>query len=152
MTELAAGRARAPKAFGAGPKIGASATVDLVVRESDCASALQLSDDPRDNFPAVFATTRMIALMELAGARLLHSLLQPGEMSVGAHVDVSHTAATPIGAKVSATATYRGHDGKLFLFEVVAQDPVGEIGRGTHKRAIVNCDRMLAGAARRGGF
>src|SRR6266446_5938209 len=53
------------------PEIGASTTVD-----------------PRDNFPAVFATTRTIALMELAGARILHPLLQPGEMSVGAHVDV----------------------------------------------------------------
>ncbi|PYL16091.1 MAG: thioesterase [Verrucomicrobia bacterium] len=131
------------------PQIGASATVDLIVRESDCASALKLSDDPRDNFPAVFATTRMIALMELAGARFLHPLLQPGEMSVGAHIDVSHTAATPIGAKVAATATYRGRDGKLFVFDVVAHDPAGEIGRGTHKRAIVSRDRLIAGAAKR---
>src|SRR5207249_9796447 len=125
----------------AGPQRGASATVDLMVRESDCASVLK-GDDPRDNFPAVFATTRMIALMELAGARLLHPLLQPGEMSVGAHVDVSHTAATPIGAKVAATATYRRRDGKLFVFDVVAHDPAGEIGRGTHKRAIVSRDRL----------
>jgi fluoroacetyl-CoA thioesterase len=131
------------------PAVGASATVDLVVRESDCASALQLSDDSRDNFPAVFATTRMIALMELAGARLLHPLLQPGEMSVGAHVDVTHTAATPIDAKVSATATYRERDGKLFVFDVVAHDPAGEIGRGIHKRAIISRERLLAGAANR---
>jgi fluoroacetyl-CoA thioesterase len=131
------------------PEVGATATVDLVVKESDCASTLRLSDDPRDNFPAVFATTRMIALMELAGARLLHPLLQPGEMSVGAHVDVSHTAATPIGARVTATATYRGRDGKLFIFDVVAHDPGGEIGRGTHKRAIVSRDRLITGAARR---
>src|SRR5437879_13436284 len=102
-----------------GPEIGTSATVDLVVRESDCANALSLSDDPHDNFPAVFATTRMIALMELAGARLLHPLLQPGEMSVGAHIDVSHTAATSIGATVDDRATYRGQDGNIFDFEVV---------------------------------
>ncbi len=131
------------------PEIGSSATVDLVVRESDCASALKLSDDPRDIFPPVFATTRMIALMELAGARLLYPLLQPGEMSVGAHVDVSHTAATPIGAKVTATAIYRERDGELFVFEVIAHDPAGEIGRGVHKRAIVSRDRLLSGAARR---
>ncbi|HEV2966343.1 MAG TPA: hypothetical protein VGW97_05455 [Chthoniobacterales bacterium] len=149
MTELATGRVRVPKAFGIEPEIGASATVNLVVRESDCASALKLSDDPRDNFPAVFATTRMIALMELAGARLLHPLLQTGEMSVGAYVDVSHTAATPIGAKVTASATYRGRDGKLFIFDVVAHDPAGEIGHGTHKRAIVSRDRLIAGAAKR---
>jgi fluoroacetyl-CoA thioesterase len=147
MTELATGRVRVAAAIE--PEIGASATVDLVVRESDCASALKLSDDPRDNFPAVFATTRMIALMELAGARILHPLLRPGEMSVGAHVDVSHTAATPIGAKVTASATYRGRDGKLFVFDVVAHDPAGEIGCGTHKRAIISRDRLIAGAAKR---
>lgn len=131
------------------PEVGASATVDLVVREADCASALKLSNDPRDNFPSVFATTRMIALMELAGARLMHPLLQAGEMSVGAHVDVSHIAATPIGAKVTTTATYRGRDGKLFVFDVIAHDPAGEIGRGTHKRAIISEERLVSGAARR---
>ena len=131
------------------PQGGTSATAQLVVTEADCANALRLSDDPRDDFPAVFATTRMIALMELAGARLLHPLLQPGEMSVGAHVDVSHTAATPIGAKVTATATYRSREGKLFVFDVVAHDPGGEIGRGTHKRAIISRDRLITGAARR---
>jgi fluoroacetyl-CoA thioesterase len=145
MTELATGRVRPT----GGPEVGSSATVDLVVREADCASALKLSDDPRDNFPSVFATTRMIALMELAGARLMHPLLQPGEMSVGAHADVSHIAATPIGARVTATATYRGRDGELFVFDVIATDPAGEIGRGTHKRAIISENRLLAGAAKR---
>ena len=145
MTGLATGRVRPI----GGPEVGASATVDLIVRDSDCANALLLSDDPRDDFPPVFATTRMIALMELAGARLLHPLLQPGEMSVGAHVDVSHTAATPIGAQVTATATYRGREGKLFVFDVIAHDPAGEIGRGIHKRAIVSRDRLLAGAEKR---
>jgi fluoroacetyl-CoA thioesterase len=147
MTELAAGRVRVAAATG--PKVGATATVDLMVRDSDCANALGLSDDPRDDFPPVFATTRMIALMELASARLMHPLLQSGEMSVGAHVDVSHTAATPVGAKVAATATYRGRDGKLFVFDVVAHDPGGEIGRGVHKRAIVSRERLVAGAAKR---
>lgn len=132
------------------PEVGASATVSLVVRESDCADALNLSDDPRDQFPQVFATTRMIALMELAGARLLHPLLQIDEMSVGAHVDVNHIAATPVGATVTASANYRGREGKLFVFDVVAHDPGGEIGRGIHKRAIILQERLLAGATRRG--
>ncbi len=131
------------------PEVGAKAMVALVVRDSDCADALNLGNDPRDQFPQVFATTRMIALMELAGARLLQPLLHEGEMSVGAHVDVSHAAATPIGARVIATATYRGREDKLFVFDVVAHDPAGEIGRGTHKRAIVSKDRLVSGAFRR---
>src|SRR5437879_10816453 len=124
-----------------GPEIGASATVDLVVREPDCANVLNLSDDPRENFPAVFATTRMIALMELAGARVLHPLLQAGEMSVGAHVSVSHTAATPIGAKVTGRATYGVRDGKLFVFDVSADDHADEIGRDARNRGIVTTAR-----------
>jgi fluoroacetyl-CoA thioesterase len=124
-------------------------TAELVVQQSDCASDLKVNNAADESFPAVFATTRMIALMEMAGARVLKPLLQTGEMSVGVTVDIIHSAATPIGAKVTATATYRGRDGKLFAFDVVAHDPAGEIGRGTHKRAIISRERLLTGAAKR---
>jgi fluoroacetyl-CoA thioesterase len=119
------------------------------VQQSDCASDLKLDNAPDGNFPAVFATTRMIALMEMASARVLKPLLQSGQMSVGVTVDVIHSAATPIGAKVSTTANYRGRDGKLFVFDVIARDLAGEIGRGTHQRAIISRERLLTGAARR---
>lgn len=131
------------------PQTGAIGKAELVVQQSDCASALDVGNAPDEKFPSVFATTRMIALMEMAGARLLKPVLQEGEMSVGVTVDVIHSAATPIGARVTATATYRGRDGKLFVFDVVADDPAGEIGRGTHKRAIISRERLLAGAAKR---
>jgi len=129
----------------------ATGTAEIAVQPSDCASDLKVNNATDEIFPAVFATTRMIALMEMAGARVLKPLLQDGEMSVGVTVDIIHSAATPIGAKVSATAIYRGRDGKLFVFDVVAHDPAGEIGRGTHKRAIISRERLLSGAARRGG-
>jgi predicted thioesterase len=91
----------------------------------------------------------MVGLMEVAAARILNSHLREGEVSVGVSVDVVHTAATPPGATVTATAKYVGRDGRLFLFEVSAADNAGEVGRGTHKRAIVTTERLLAGAARR---
>jgi fluoroacetyl-CoA thioesterase len=131
------------------PAPDAVGTAQLVVQKSDCASDLKVNNALDEIFPAVFATTRMIALMEMAGARVLKPFLQTGEMSVGVTVDIIHSAATPIGAKVTATATYRGRDGKLFVFEVVAHDPAGEIGRGTHKRAIISSERLLTGAALR---
>ena len=132
-----------------GPAAGAIGSAELIVQRSDCASDLEVGNAPDEKFPDVFATTRMIALMEMAGARVLKPLLQEGEMSVGVTVDIIHSAATPIGAKVTATATYRGREGKLFVFDVIAHDPGGEIGRGTHKRAIISRERLLAGAARR---
>jgi predicted thioesterase len=70
-------------------------------------------------------------------------------MSVGVTVDIIHSAATPIGAKVAATANCRGRDGKLLVFDVIAHDRAGEIGRGTHKQAIISRERLMSGAAKR---
>jgi fluoroacetyl-CoA thioesterase len=83
------------------PEPNAIGTAELVVQHSDCASDLKLDNVPDENFPSVFATTRMIALMEMAGARVRKPLLREGEMSVGVRVDIIHSAATPIGARRS---------------------------------------------------
>ena len=131
------------------PEINATATAELIVGPQDLASSLPI--EMGDNFPAVLATARMVALMEIAAARVLKPLLGPGELSVGVTVDISHAAPTPPGAKVITTARYAGREGKLFLFEVSASDPGGEIGRGWHKRAIVTSERLQSGAAKRVG-
>ena len=119
------------------------------MKQEDTAAAL--NPITGDNFPAVLATTRCIALLELAAGHLLLPLQRPGQLSVGVIVDVKHTAATPVGAWVEAEATYRGLEGKLHAFDVAARDPGGEIMRGVHKRAIIDEARLLEGAARRGG-
>jgi len=130
-------------------ELNTTATAQLVVGPTDLASSI--SGETGDEFPAVFATAKMVALMEIAGSRVLQPLLEPGELSVGVTVDITHTAPTPPGAQVTATARYTGREGKLFVFEVSASDPGGEIGRGWHKRAIVTSERLLSGAARRVG-
>jgi predicted thioesterase len=129
------------------PQLNATASCELLVAPSDLASSL--STDPEDSFPPVLATSRMVAVMELASAKLLRPLLGAGELSVGVTIEVAHTAATPPGVVVKAVARYTGREGKLFRFEVVASDPGGEIGRGTHKRAIILAERLLSGAAKR---
>jgi len=126
---------------------GAAGSASIVVGEGDLASVLAV--EKGDSFPRVLATARMIALMELAASRALQPLLAEGELSVGTSLDVSHTAATPPGATVTATGTFQRMEGKLYVFEVVAEDPGGEIGRGLHRRAIVARDRLEAGAAKR---
>jgi fluoroacetyl-CoA thioesterase len=129
------------------PTPGATATVEWVVGADDLASRTTLGVD--ESYPPVFATARMITLMELAGGRVLAPLLLPGELSVGVRVDVSHTAPTPEGAKVRATARFVGVESGLYRFEVEAYDGGGEIGRGVHHRAIVEVARLLARAAKR---
>lgn len=129
------------------PEPDASASAEFFVGPTDLASALSL--EPGDSYPAVFSTSRMVALMEIAASRVLRPYLDADELSVGLTVDVTHTAATPRGIKVRATARYLGREGKLYVFEVLARDNGGEIGRGTHKRAIISTERLLAGAERR---
>ena len=133
-------------------EINASATAELVVGPADLASSI--ATEGGDQFPAVLATARMIALMETAAARVLEPLLGPGELSVGVTVDITHSAPTPPGALVTANARYTGREGKLFVFEISARDEGGEIGRGSHKRAIlkqglrINVVPGLRGSAR----
>ena len=126
---------------------GASAEIALEVGYEDTAHALSVLTD--DTFPEVLATSRMIALMELAAAKVLRPLLKPGELSVGVTVDIRHMAATPVGGRVRAVATYIGPEGKLHRFRVEASDDAGPIGAGEHTRAIIAAERLEAGAARR---
>ena len=127
--------------------IGDFAEASLIVQNSDTAHALSITSE--DNFPKVFATSRMIALMEVAAARLMKPMLNEGELSVGVSLNVKHTAPTPVGAKVTAKATYLGPEGKLFKFKVEALDEGGSVGEGEHIRAIVLTERLVAGAERR---
>ena len=129
------------------PELDATATAEVFVGPEHLASALPI--EMGDAFPHVFATARMIGLMEIAAARVLQPLLGPGELSVGVTVDITHTAPTPPGVLVVASARYLGREGKLFNFEITAHDEGGEIGRGSHKRAIVETERLQRSAAKR---
>lgn len=126
---------------------GARGEASWVVASADLAS--RLAQENGESFPAVFSTARMIALMELAASRILAPLLEPGQESVGVLVHVTHTAATPPGARVTARAAYTGREGKFHVFEVVASDDAGEIGRGIHHRAVVDGRRLVEGAEKR---
>ena len=128
-------------------KPGDSATAAFVATDRDMASALSVSSE--DSFPEVLATSRMIALMELAGARLMKRMLEPQQLSVGVGVCIKHLAATPNNTEVTAVATFLEMEGNLFKFKVEAFDPAGKIGEGEHTRAVIDESRLLSGAQKR---
>jgi fluoroacetyl-CoA thioesterase len=92
----------------------------------------------------VLATPVMIALMEEAARTLVDQRLEPGQMSVGTNLNVSHLAATPIGMRVSARAELVAVDGRRLTFKVEAFDEREKIGEGSHSRAVINLDRFMA--------
>ena len=119
----------------------------LIVRIEDTAGRIALS--PTDAFPEVLATARMIALMEVAAARAMRPMLGDGQLSVGISLNVRHTAATPVGSRVRAVATWQRSENKVVHFALEAFDEAGSIGHGEHTRAVIDTARLLAGAARR---
>ena len=96
--------------------------------------------------PRVFATGYMVGLLEWACIELLRPHLDPGEGSLGIHVDVSHTAATPAGMTVTVEAKLEAVEGKRLDFSLVLRDEIDEIGRGKHLRAVVQWDKFNARA------
>lgn len=118
-----------------------------IVKEEDLASLLPL--EKADSFPAVLATYRMIALMEMSAARLMRPLLKEGDLSVGVNVNVVHTAPTLKGDELTVKAKFLEMEGKLYKFEVQIYDIGGKAGSGTHTRAIINNDKLMQGANKR---
>ena len=97
--------------------------------------------------PAVFATGFMVGLMEWTCMQLMEPHLDPGEGSLGTHVDVSHLAATPIGFTVKVDAELVAVDGRKMTFKVRAHDGKDLIGEGRHERVVVAWDRFNAKVA-----
>jgi fluoroacetyl-CoA thioesterase len=97
--------------------------------------------------PQVFATGFMVGLMEWTCVQLLAPHLDPGEGSLGTHIDVSHKAATPPGMIVTVEAECIEVRGPRARFTLRAHDGVDEIGAGTHERFIVTWDRFNRGVA-----
>ena len=91
----------------------------------------------------VYATPCMVALMEGAACEAIEEALAEGQTTVGTALNIEHISATPVGLDVRAEATVTAVDGKVITFEVKAFDEAGEIGRGTHKRVIINAQKFL---------
>ncbi len=91
----------------------------------------------------VYATPCMVALMEGAACEAIAEALKETETTVGIMLNIEHTSATPVGLEVRAEAAVINVEGKVITFEVAAYDEIGEIGRGIHKRVIVNSQKFL---------
>ena len=89
--------------------------------------------------PKVFATGFMVGFFEWACIQALTPHLDwPEEQTVGTHIEVSHTAATPPGFTVTATVKLLEVDRRRLVFEIEAHDGTDLIARGRHERFIID--------------
>ena len=91
----------------------------------------------------VFATPCMVALMEGAACEAVSESIPEGQTTVGIELNIQHTSATPVGMEVRAEAEVTAVEGKIITFALRAFDESGEIGKGIHKRCIVNSQKFL---------
>ena len=116
---------------------GKTATATTIVTDKNTAKAVGSGNLD------VFATPMMIALMEQAACECLADSLESGQSSVGTQINVAHTAASPVNAKITAIATIENVDGRKISFTVTAHDATNEIGSGTHERFIIDAERFM---------
>lgn len=91
----------------------------------------------------VFSTPSMIALMEKASRELVQPYLEEGQSTVGTRLEVSHVAASPIGAHIRAESTLVEIDRRMLTFEVKVYADGELIGEGRHQRCIIYAERFM---------
>ena len=98
--------------------------------------------------PMVFATGYLVALCEWACIELIKPHLDwPREQTLGTHIDLSHTAATPPGFTIEVRTRLESVEGRKLVFSVSAHDGVDEIGAGRHERHVILAERFAAKVA-----
>lgn len=91
----------------------------------------------------VYATPCLAALMEGAACEAIAGVLAEDKTTVGTYLQLSHTAATPVGLEVRAEAEIIEYDGKVITYKIDAFDEAGKIAEAVHKRTIVSVQRFL---------
>lgn len=117
--------------------VGMKAEVSTLVEREDTAQEVGSGS------LLVYATPCMVALMEGAACEAIDEAMDETKTTVGIELNIQHLSATPVGLEVRAEAEVTAVDGKIITFELHAYDEAGEIGKGTHKRAIVPTQKFL---------
>ena len=86
----------------------------------------------------VYATPSMVEDFEYACRNFLLNYLEDGEDTVGTQVSMEHLAPTVEGDSVKFEIEIIEVDGRLVTMEARVSDSVEEVGRGIHKRFVVD--------------
>ena len=91
----------------------------------------------------VFATGFMVGLMEAPCMAAVYPHLEPGEVTVGTLINMTHLSASPPGTSLVAEARAVAVDGRSVRFAVVVADAAGQIAAtGEHGLRVVDAARF----------
>jgi fluoroacetyl-CoA thioesterase len=92
----------------------------------------------------VLSTPMLLQLIEDAAVQCLAPMLLPAQISLGAHVELTHLAPTPVGFIVRVEVEIIGVEGRRVNFAVAAFDEREKVAEGTHERYVTDRSRFLA--------
>ncbi|HHV06802.1 MAG TPA: hypothetical protein GXX69_01115 [Firmicutes bacterium] len=127
-----------------GVQPGAAATIQKVVTEAD--TALHFGSGA---LKTMFATPVLVAFVVEAAVRAVDPELPDGLVTVGTGFNFRHTAPTLLGLTVTVQAVLEKVVDNRLWFSFKAYDEAGEIGHGTHERAVVSLKGIMAHAKQR---
>jgi predicted thioesterase len=116
---------------------GIKGAQSVTVSEENLASTMGSGDLP------VFATPAMIALIEKTASLSVQPYLELGTSTVGTHLDIAHSSATPIGMTVVCETELVEIDRRRLVFNVRVYDSKGDVGSGKHERFVVDSRKFM---------
>jgi len=127
-------------------------TFEFNYRVSEARTVPNLFPDIEEGavMPKVLATGYMVGLMEFACIRFINPHIDwPRQQTVGIHINVSHTAATPAGMTVTIKGKLEKVEGRKLSFSPEAFDDQDQISQGTHDRFIIDAEKFNAAVAKK---
>jgi predicted thioesterase len=95
-----------------------------------------------DGMPEILCTPWLVWYLEHAAREAVLPFLEPGESTVGSHVDVDHMAPTPVGMEVVCVARVVHVDGPALTFQLEARDAAERIAKGLCRVRVVKVERL----------
>jgi fluoroacetyl-CoA thioesterase len=95
------------------------------------------------DMPRVFATAYLVGFAEWTCIEALRPYLGENERTVGTSVNLSHSAATPVGIQVTAEVELIEVEERKLRFKIICRDEKEIISEGFHERFIINYDKFV---------
>ncbi|GAC1420808.1 MAG: thioesterase family protein [Candidatus Velthaea sp.] len=91
----------------------------------------------------VLSTPMLLQLVEDAAMQCIAPTLEPGQISLGTHVDLAHLAPSPVGLIIRTEVEVLKFDGRRIEFAFSSFDEREKVAEGTHERYITERSKFL---------
>ncbi|HEY1681318.1 MAG TPA: hotdog domain-containing protein [Candidatus Tumulicola sp.] len=92
----------------------------------------------------VLATSVLVQLVESAAVACIEPVLDPGQITLGTHIDLEHHKPVPVGFIIRTEVEVVMVDGPRVSFAVSVFDEQEAVAEGTHERYIMDRSKFRA--------